>query len=186
MSSILEKMDNEQIKTVILKVLSWRLGDMPDLAKKLSESYEVKQYDIYKLLELICHALDITINQDPKNEEDIVKNFRMSVNGKIKELLAKALIEIKDKCINFCKEHEPSLSRVVYHDWKVETHIATETLGRIARSVASITLRVQPASDGKLLLPPLQSVSMELAKDMIDALSSGFDRLQKQLSKIIK
>jgi hypothetical protein len=75
---------------------------------------------------------------------------------------------------------------VLYHDWKLETQIATESLGRFARPVASITLRIQPSSRGTLLLPPLETVSMELAKDMIDALSSGFDRLQTQLGKIVK
>lgn len=186
MNSILGDLDGGQMKSLVLKALSWRLGDMPELAKKLAESYGAKQSDVYKLLELLCHALDITINQNPASAEDIQGKFRMQIDGEVKKLLAETLMLVKDKCIAFCKEHEPSLSRVLYHDWRVETYIATETLGRIARPIASITLRVQPAANGNLLLPPLQSVSMELAKDMVDALSSGFDRLQKQLSKIIQ
>jgi hypothetical protein len=89
------------------------------------------------------------------------------------------------KVRHFCVEHTLSLSRVLYHDWRLTTHVATESLGRIARPVASITLRVQPSARDNQLLP-LESVTMELGKDTIDALSSGFDRLQTQLTKIVQ
>jgi hypothetical protein len=47
-------------------------------------------------------------------------------------------------------------------------------------------LRIQPSARGDALLPLLESITMELGKDMIDALSSGFDRLQAQLTNIVR
>ncbi|KAH0786523.1 COMM domain-containing protein 9 [Histomonas meleagridis] len=182
----LKSLDGKQMKDLLLQTLAWRVGDMPDLPAKLSQTYSLKQYEAYQLIELICPALDYTINNNPQTSDEIFKDYKIQIDGKTKQILADTAFENKEKFISFCEKHVPSLSRVVYHDWTIETQIATESLGRIARPIASITLRIQPESEGKQLLPPLRSVSMKLAKDMIDALSSGFDRLQNQLSKIIK
>ena len=182
----LKSLDGKQIKDLLLQTLSWRVGDMPDLPSKLSQAFSLKQSEVFQLIELICPALDYTINNNPHTSDEIYQNYKIQIDGKTKQILADTAFANRENCLDFCKKHAPSLSRVVYHDWTIETQIATESLGRIARPIASITLRIQPESSGKQLLPPLQSVSMKLAKDMIDALSSGFDRLQNQLSKIIK
>jgi hypothetical protein len=186
MSSFLARFDESQIKNLLLRVLSWRLGDTPDLPTKLSQSISSDHSQTLQLLELLCPALDIAVNQNPCSAEEILENLKNTLDEDANRKIAKAAFESKENCITFCKDHAPSLSRALYHDWKLETQIATESLGRIARPVASITLRIQPSSKDALLLPPLESVSMELAKDMVDALSSGFDRLQTQLSRIVK
>jgi hypothetical protein len=130
--------------------------------------------------------LDDAVYANHSSSADIFKNVKSQLNEAIREKLANTVFETRAKCINFILEQTPSLSRVLYHDWRLETQIATESLGRIARPVDSITLRIQPSARGDKLLPPLESITMELGKDMIDALSSGFDRLQTQLTKIVQ
>lgn len=185
MSSPLENLDEGEIKKILLQTLAWRIGDMPSLVSELAEKFSISQYDSIKLLESISPVLDYTINKNPNSSDDIVRNVKIDAPDEVLHHLAEGSFASKDKCINFCLQHPPSLSRVLYHDYTLETQIATETLARIARPVATITLRIQPSSREKMLLPPLESVSMELAKDVIDALNSGFDRLQNQLNKIV-
>lgn len=186
MASILEQIDEGQIRALLLRVLAWRVGDLDDLPAKLAESYSISASQSLELLEGLCQPLDIAVSTKSESAAEILKAFKWNLSEATKEKIAKTTFELREKCVTFLLEHSPSLSRVLYHDWKIETQIATESLGRIARPVASITLRIQPAAKGSELLPPLESVSMELAKDMVDALSSGFDRLQIQLSKIVQ
>lgn len=186
MASLLEAIEEAQVRALLLRVLAWRVGDLDDLPKKICETYSVSESDALELLERLCLPLDVAIALRPESVDQLLQGLKMSASEEVKRKLASATFEIREKAISFVLEHAPSLSRVLYHDWKIETQIATESLGRIARPVASITLRVQPAAKGSDLLPPLESVSMELAKDMVDALSSGFDRLQTQLSKIVQ
>lgn len=186
MSATIEALEESQIKSILLRVLAWRVGDLPDLPKKLTETYSISMAEALTVCEILCPALDVLINNNCESADFIAKDLKIAVSEECKGNISRAAFGIKDKCTTFCLEHTPSLSRVLYHDWKLETQIATESLGRIARPVASIVLRIQPASKGTLLIPPLESVSMELSKDMIDALSSGFDRLQTQLNKIVQ
>ena len=185
MTSTLESLNDAQLKKLILQVLSWRVGDMPTLVTELANGFSISPRDSISLLELICPVLDYTINKNPSSESEISDNVSIRVSDDIKQKIVSSAFASKDKCINFCREHSPSLSRVLYHDYTIETHIATESLGRIARPVALITLRVQPSARLNMILPPLESVSMEVGKDVIDALNSGFDRLQNQLSKLV-
>jgi len=186
MTGVIDRLDEAQVKALLLRVLAWRLGDLPDLPKKLTEAYSIETSEALAVLELFCHPLDFTIRWNPASAAGIADSLKIEASDDCKGKLARATFEIKDKCIAFCLEHAPSLSRVLYHDWHLQTQVATESLGRIGRPVASITLRVQPAAKGAALLPPLESVSMELAKDMVDALSAGFDRLQTQLGRIVQ
>ena len=186
MASLLESIDEAQVRALLLRVLAWRVGDLDDLPKKLSETYSVSESQALELLECLCLPLDVAVSRKPESAEKLCEALHLNASEAVKAKLARATFEIREKCVSFVLEHTPSLSRVLYHDWKIETQIATESLGRIARPVASITLRIQPAAKGSELLPPLESVSMELAKDMVDALSAGFDRLQTQLSKIVQ
>ncbi|OHT13591.1 hypothetical protein TRFO_03357 [Tritrichomonas foetus] len=186
MSTILEGLNEAQTKTLLLQVLSWRVGDMPSLVADLAKNFSISESNSIAVLELVCPILDYTINKNPESADAIFQNVVIAVNDGVKRNLAENAFASKEKCISFTRDHAPSLSRVLYHDYTLETQIATESLGRIARPVATITLRIQPSSKLDMLLPPLESVSMELAKDVIDALNSGFDRLQNQLSKIVQ
>lgn len=181
----IESFDENALKNLILRVLAWRVGDVQDLPAQLTESLSITTSETLHVLELICPVLDKIINEEPKSEEEIIPVIK-ELNSETTKKLATISLSIRDKCISFCSEHSPSLSKVLYHDWNTSMQVATESLGRIARPIASITMRIQPASSGKCLLPPLQSLSMDLSKDMVDALASGFDRLQNQLVKIVQ
>ena len=184
--SVLEGLDEVKIRKLLLQAISWRVGDMPALVSELVKNFSISEYEAIQLFETICPVIDYTINKNPESVDDIIKNVRINVPDSVLQTLANGAFSSKDKCISFCLDHAPSLSRVLYHDYTLQTQIATETLGRIARPIASITLRIQPAANGNMLLPPLKSVSMDLAKDVIDALNAGFDRLQNQLNKIVQ
>lgn len=186
MASLLDNIDEAQAKGLLLRVLAWRVGDMPDLPKTVSDTYSIPLADALVVLEKLCPAIDFVIQHKPESDDAVISGLRLSDSDETGKKIARAAFLVKDKGFAFCLEHTPSLSRVLYHDWHLETQVATETLGRIARPVASITLRVQPAAKGNMILPPLESVSMELVKDMVDALSSGFDRLQMQLTRIVQ
>jgi hypothetical protein len=187
MAATLEAIEESQLRTVLLKVLAWRMGDMPDFPSKLAQTYEIEPSTALALMELLCPFLDYTIYSSPASSDGIVANVKApKLSEAARHRIARSAFESRAKGVTFCVEHTPSLSRVLYHDWRLTTHVATESLGRIARPVASITLRVQPSARDDKLLPPLESITMELGKDMIDALSSGFDRLQTQLTKIVQ
>ena len=186
MSNPLDGLPENSISSILLKTLAWRLGDLPDLSNKLMDAFSITQLKSYELLETLCLVLDILINENPNDIEVLIKSIQSDISNDTKKSISEAALKNKEKCLNFCLEHLPSLSRVLYHDWKTSVQVATESLGRIARPIASITMRIQPASEGKYLLPPLKSITMELTKDMIDALNSGFDRLQTQLVKIVQ
>jgi len=186
MTQYIKGLPENEIKYIFLRTLAWRLGDLADFPNKLMETFSVTQSESYVLLELLCPVLDIVINENPKSAEEIYKLINDQIDEATRMNLANAAFNSIEKCISFCKEHTPSLSRVLYHDWTTNIQIATESLGRIARPVASITMRIQPAASGKNILPPVKSVTMDLTKDMIDALASGFDRLQNQLVRIVQ
>ena len=186
MASAIEGLDEAALKKLILQVLAWRLGDIPDLTQQLMEQFSVSQFDALQILELLCPILDCVINNDPQSPKDVFQSAKGNISKETKELIANVGFSIKKRCIDFCTDHSPSLSRVLYHDWNTSMQVATESLGRIARPIASITMRIQPAASGTCILPPLKSVTMDLSKDMIDALASGFDRLQNQLVKIVQ
>jgi hypothetical protein len=186
MATTLEAIDEGQLRGLLLRVLAWRVGDLPDLPAKLSETYSIEQVDAFSLLELLCPFLDYAIYANPSSSTEVFTNVKSQLTESTRQKLANTVFENRAKCLTFTLGHTPSLSRVLYHDWRLETQVATESLGRIARPVASITLRIQPSARGDKLLPPLESITMELGKDMIDALSSGFDRLQTQLTKIVQ
>ena len=186
MTSLIEGLDEAAAKNLMLKVLAWRVGDIQDLPQQIMEQFSVNQFDSLQILEFFCPILDCIINQNPQSEKDVLNSIKGTTSDKAKELISNVGFSIKNKCCDFCKDHSPSLSRALYHDWNTSMQVATESLGRIARPIASITMRVQPAANGTCILPPLKSVTMELSKDMIDALASGFDRLQNQLVKIVQ
>lgn len=181
----IESFDDNALKNLILKVLAWRVGDVQDLPTTLSESLSATQSETLHILEILCPVLDKIINDKPESEKDIIPVIK-ELSDETKQKIAKIAFGLKDKCISFCSEHSPSLSRVLYHDWNTSMQVATESLGRIARPIANITMRIQPAATGNCILPPLKSISMDLSKDMVDALASGFDRLQNQLVKIVQ
>jgi hypothetical protein len=185
-NATLEAIDEDQLRGLLLRVLAWRVGDLPDLPVKLAENYSIEQSESLALLELLCPFLDYAIYANPPSTGDIFTNVKSRLADATRQRLSNTIFETRAKCINFTLEHTPSLSSVLYHDWRLESQVATESLGRIARPVVSITLRIQPSARGEKLLPPLESIAMELGKDMIDALSSGFDRLQTQLTKIVQ
>jgi hypothetical protein len=186
MAATLEAIDEGQLRGLLLRVLAWRVGDLPDLPAKLAQTFSIEQPESLALLELLCPFLDYAIRQDPASGDAIFAAVRSRLSDATRRKIACTAFDARARCVNFCLEHAPSLSRVLYHDWRLETQVATESLGRIARPVASITLRIQPSARGDAILPPLESITMELGKDMIDALSSGFDRLQTQLTKIVQ
>jgi hypothetical protein len=160
---------------------------MPDFPAKLAQAYEIEPSEAFAVLELLCPFLDDAIYSSPTSPDDVVAHVKAPrLSEAARQRIARSAFESRSKCVTFCVEHTPSLSRVLCHDWRLTTHVPTESLGRIARPVASITLRVQPSARNDQLLPPLESITMELGKDMIDALSSGFDRLQTQLTKIVQ
>ena len=185
MASYIEGLEEGALRNIMLKVLAWRLGDIQDLPQQLVESFSISQFEALQVLELLCPVLDCVINEDPQSKEAVLSKIK-NLKEATKEKLANVSFSIKEKCKDFCKDHSPSISRVLYHDWNTSMQVATESLGRIARPIASITMRVQPAASGSCILPPLKSVSMDLSKDMVDALASGFDRLQNQLVKIVQ
>jgi hypothetical protein len=186
MAATLEAIDDGQLRGLLLRVLAWRVGDLPDLPAKLAQTYAIEQPAALALLELLCPFLDCAIRQDPPSGDAIFAAVRSRLAEATRRKIASTAFDARARCVNFCLEHAPSLSRVLYHDWRLETQVATESLGRNARPGASITLRIQPSARGDAILPPLESITMELGKDMIDALSSGFDRLQTQLTKIVQ
>ena len=186
MTSAIEGIDESGIKNLMLKVLAWRVGDIQDLPQQLMEQFSVSQFDSLQILEVFCPVLDCIINENPQSANEVLRAAKGTISEKTKELISNVAFSIKEKCRDFCKDHSPSLSRVLYHDWNTSMQVATESLGRIARPIASITMRVQPAATGTCILPPLKSVTMDLSKDMVDALASGFDRLQNQLVKIVQ
>jgi hypothetical protein len=184
--SCIEGLDEAAIKNLLLKVLAWRAGDLQELVQQLTETFSISQFEALQVLELLCPVLDCVINENVTSAEQVKISVKGNVSEKTKEMLANVGFDNKDKCIEFVKNHSPSLSRVLYHDWSTSMQVATESLGRIARPIASITMRIQPAASGSCILPPLKSVTMDLSKDMVDALASGFDRLQNQLVKIVQ
>ena len=184
--SCIEGLDEAAIKNLLLKVLAWRVGDLQELAQQLTETFSISQFEALQVLEILCPILDCIINENVTSAEQVKLSAKGNINENTKEMLAKVGFANKEKCRDFVKDHAPSLSRVLYHDWNTSMQVATESLGRIARPIASITMRIQPASSGSCILPPLKSVTMDLSKDMVDALASGFDRLQNQLVKIVQ
>ena len=186
MEEYLTNLQDSHLQQLLLQVLAWRLGDKPDLPTKLAESTELNQALVYRLIESLCPPLEESINNLQSTVTSIEAVITTTFSNSLRTKIATILFSLKEKCTSYCSSHAPSLSRVVYHDWKIETQIATESLGRFTRPIALITLRIQPTASGKLLLPPLNSVRMELAKEMIDALSAGFDKLQNQLVRIIQ
>ena len=186
MEEYISNLQDSHIQQLLLQVLAWRLGDNADLPSKLLKSSGLNQASVYRLIETFCPPLDETVNNSQSSISTIEAVITPSLSKALRTKIATIVFSLKDKCVSFCSSHAPSLSRVVYHDWKIETQIATESLGRFTRPVALITLRVQPTASAKLLLPPLNSVRIELAKEMIDALSAGFDKLQNQLVRIIQ
>jgi hypothetical protein len=183
MTELLASLSADNLKKALLQCVSWRFGDSPELPGQLAETLSVPQNEALAFLELLCPPLDYIVDYPCSSAEDVYGHLSSDVSVDDRKKLAAAAFEARDKVHAFCVSHNPSLARVLYHDWRLDTHVATESLGRIARPVASITLRVQPPAHGALLLPPLKSITLELGKDMIGALSAGFDRLQLQLEK---
>lgn len=186
MESNLEELDESQIASLIDKTLRWRLGDEPNLPLQVVTAFTLTPSVSLKLLEFLCSVIDLTVNEKPESADYIFSQIKAVINDETKHFLANTAFEKRDAMFQFVSTHTPSLSRVLYHDWKIDTQLATESLGRISRPVATITLRIQPASNGSQMLPPLKSITLDLAKDMVDALNSGFDRLQNQLTKIVQ
>lgn len=186
METFLGSLDEKKMKDLLLQVLEWRLGDQADLPAKLSTATQLEQANVYSLLETLCLPIDTAVNGKPKTSKEVEDTVPPTLSEKLRQKIGQIAFAEKDKYTNLCLTHAPSLSHVVYHDWKIETQIATESLGRFARPIALVTLRIQPSASGNQLLPPLTSVRIELAKEMIDALSAGFDKLQNQLVKIVK
>ena len=94
------------MKDLLLQALAWRIWDMPDLPKKLTKTFSLKQYEAYQLIELICSALDHTINNDLKSSDEIYQNCKIQIDEKI---LADTAFANKENFTNFCKNHSPSL-----------------------------------------------------------------------------
>jgi hypothetical protein len=163
------------------------VGDVRDLPGKVAQTYEIGLFDAFALLELLCLCLNYTIYREPGSPDDIAANVRVpNVSDAARTRIAGAVFAIRSKCLNLCLGTRRPCQRVLYHDWRLTTDVATDSLGRIARPVASTMLRIHTSARGDRLLPPLEIITIELGKHVIDALSSGFDRLQRQPTKIVQ
>jgi hypothetical protein len=186
MAEALAALGEDQLKKLLLTVVSWRLGDVPGLPGTVSETLSLTIPQSTGFLEILCVALDQSVNPAKTTVQDVYNHLPGSLPAAERKKLSVVAFSLREDLRSLCLNHVPTLARVVYHDWRLDTHVATESLGRIARPVASVTLRVQPPASGKSLLPPLESITLELGKDMVDGLSSGFGRLQAQIAKVIK
>lgn len=186
--------DKENAKKIFDTILEWRLGGDIDIINDFSRKYKMQQKEVISNLEYFSSIMDIIVynyDNNIQNTVDNVKNYVkrkscIEIDDKLSEIIISVAIDNVIHYFEKCMNHSPSPDRILYHDYTTKVQISTESIERISRPVCVITLRIQPKSYGNKLLPSLKNVSLELSRDMLDALASGFDRLQTQLVKIVQ